>query len=73
MFFLSRIDVFIYESLEIKIYNTSKDEIIFIGNDITSVAFIITDKFWREDTWSKCPEDFCFTISIFPPKDISRS
>ena len=38
-------DVLVNESLEIKINNTSKDEIISIGNDITLVAFIITAKF----------------------------
>ena len=31
-------------------HSTSKDEIIFIRNNITLVAFIINDKFWEDAT-----------------------
>ena len=35
---------------EIESNNTMKDEIIFIRNDITLVAFIINNEFWGVDT-----------------------
>ena len=50
-FFLSNIsDVFINESYKNIGHSTSKDEIIFIRNNITLVAFIINDKFWEDAT-----------------------
>ena len=36
--------------IEIESNNTMKDEIIFIRNDITLMAFIINNEFWGVDT-----------------------
>ena len=52
IFFLSRITL-IYSFMgptEIESNNTMKDEIIFIRNDITLMAFIINNEFWGVDT-----------------------